>query len=67
MEHFPTSVPAPGGDVQLRPHTAANRFIVVADVFTYSLNIDTDIFESRCSMVVANQVDCVYFKLCFLM
>lgn len=67
MEHFPTLVSAPGGDIHHRPHTAANRFIIVADIFTYSLNIDTDIFKSRCSMVVANQVDCVYFKLCFLM
>lgn len=60
---FPPSTQAPSGDVS-RPHEIASGFIL-ADIFTDNLNIDTDIFELRCSMVSAKKTKwTVYISRC---
>lgn len=56
---FLSSIQAPAGDVLSRPHKIATR-IILADIFTYILNIDTDIFELRCSMVTKPGELCIF-------
>lgn len=61
---FLSSIQAPAGDVLSRPHKIATR-IILADIFTYILNIDTDISELRCSMVTAKPSELCIFQAVF--
>lgn len=58
------SIRAPSGDVVIRPHVIATEFILLADIFTYNLNKDTDIFESRRPTVTSKIKWNVYISRC---